>query len=67
MSLHQNGDNSYFLLLQRKSLRLKADNGNFNFPTQFHLGGTSNRFDATESTEVSFNGKVSFFSRLQCY
>ena len=39
-------------------LKGKADNKNVNFSTQFCLGGTSNRFSATQSREVSLNGNV---------
>ena len=40
----------------------KADNKNFNFPTQFCLGNISNGFSATESREASLNGNVYDFS-----
>ena len=43
-------------------LKVKADNKNVNFSTQFCLGGTSNRFSATQSREVSLNGNVYDFS-----
>ena len=39
-------------------MKIKADNENVNFPTQFGLGSISNRFSATESREVSLNGSV---------
>ena len=41
--------------------KFKADN-NVNFPTQFCLGSISNGFSATESREISLNGKVYDFS-----
>ena len=50
------------LLMEKKSLNLKVDNKNVNFPTQFCLGSTSNGFRATESREVSLNGNVFEFS-----
>ena len=48
--------------MEKKSLNLKVDNKNVNFPTQFCLGSTSNGFRATESREVSLNGNVFEFS-----
>ena len=49
-------------LLTEKIFKFKADNKNFNFPTQFCLGSISNGFSATESREVSLNGNVYDFS-----
>ena len=49
-------------LLMEKKCEFKAGNKNVNFPTQFCLGSISNRFSATESREVSFNGSVYYFS-----
>ena len=46
----------------KEILICKADNKNFNFPTQFCLGNISNRFSATESREASLNGNVYDFS-----
>ena len=40
----------------------KADNKNFNFPTQFFLGSISSWFSNTNSREVSLNGNVYDFS-----
>ena len=40
----------------------KADNGNFNFPSRFCLGSTSNDFDRDDLKEVSFKGNVYDFS-----
>ena len=57
-SFHVNGDNSYFLLMEKKSLNLNLINKNFNFPTQFCLRSKSNGFGATESREVSLKGDV---------
>ena len=44
--------------MEKKSLKLKADNNNVNFPTQFCLWLICNGFSATESIEVSLNGNV---------
>ena len=50
------------LLMEKKSLSLKGDNENVNFPTQFCFGNISNGFSAAESREVSLNGNVYYFS-----
>ena len=50
------------LLMEKKSLSLELTKKNINFPTQFCLGTISNRFNATESREVSLNGNVYDFS-----
>ena len=42
--------------------KLKVDNKNANFPTQFCLGSISNGFSNTESREVFLNGNVYDFS-----
>ena len=46
----------------KETFKLKPDNKNVNFPTQFCLESISNRFSATESKEVSLNGNVYDFS-----
>ena len=61
-SLHYNADNSYLFFNEKEILKCKADNKNFNFPTQFCLGSISNGFSATESREVSLNRNVYDFS-----
>ena len=62
LSLHFNGDNSCFLLMERKSLIFEIDNENINFPTQFCLRSISNGFSATEYKEISLKGRVYDFS-----
>ena len=62
LSLHYNADNSYLFVDLKEIFKLKADNKNINFPTQFSLGSISNEFSATESREVSLNGNVYDFS-----
>ena len=62
LSLPYNADNSYLFANGKEIFKLKAHNKNVNFPTQFCLGSISNRFSATESREVSFNGNVYGFS-----
>ena len=53
----------FTLFVNGKELfKLKADNKDVNFPTQFNLGSISNGFSATESNEVSLNGNVYDFS-----
>ena len=43
---------------EKEIFKFNGDNKNVNFPTQFSLESISNRFSATESREVSLNGKV---------
>ena len=45
-----------------KVFKLKADNKNVNFPSQFCLGSISNGFSTIESIQVSLNGNVYGFS-----
>ena len=47
------------VLVQQK---IKADNKNVNFPTQFGLGNISNKFYYFKSEEVSLNRSVYHFS-----
>ena len=47
------------LLMEKK---IKANNKNVNFPTQFCLRSISNRFSATDFREVSLNGNEYYFS-----
>ena len=58
MSLHYNCDNSYLFVNGKVIYKFKADNKNFNFPTQICLGNVSNGFDAIDSREVSLKGNV---------
>ena len=62
LSLHYNDDNSYLFVDGKEIFKFKADNENVNFPTQFCLRSISNGYSATESREVSLNGKVHDFS-----
>ena len=61
-SLHYNANNSYLFINGKEIFKIKADNKNVNFPTQFCLRSISNGFSATESREVSLNGNVYDFS-----
>ena len=58
MSLHYNGDNSDLFINGKEAYNFKADNKNFNFPTQFCFGSITNGFCATESREASLKGYV---------
>ena len=46
----------------KKSGNCKANNNNVNFPIQFWLGSTSEKFGKVESEEVSFKGNIYDFS-----
>ena len=61
LSLHHS-DNSYLFVNGKEIYKFKADNGNFNFPSRFCLGSTSNDFDRDDLKEVSFKGNVYDFS-----
>ena len=60
--MHFNADNSYLFVNGKEIFKIKADNKNVNFPTQFCLRRISDGFCATESREVSLNGNVYYFS-----
>ena len=62
MSLHYNDENSYLFVNTKKNLQVRANNKNVNFPSQFCLGRTSNKFDYVEAEEVSLKGNVYDFS-----
>ena len=62
MSLHCNDDKSYLFVNGKEINKFKADNRSVNFPTQFCIGSISNKFDCTESEEVSFKGNDYDFS-----
>ena len=62
LSLHYNDDNSYLFVNGKEIYKFKASNKNVNFPSQFCLGSTSNKFDNVESEEASFKGNVYDFS-----
>ena len=55
MSLHYNAYNSYLFVNGKETFKLKADNKNVEFLTQFILGNISNGFSVFESKEVSLN------------
>ena len=54
--------NSYLFAKGNEVSKIKVNNKNVNFPTQFCLASISNGFSATESREVSLNGNVYDFS-----
>ena len=62
MCLHYNSDNSYLFLNGKEIYEFKTSNKNVNFPSQFCLGGISNKFDYFDSEEVSLKGDVYDFS-----
>ena len=62
LSLHHNGDKSYFCVNGKKIYNLKVDNKNIKFPVQFCSGNISEKFNALESREVSFKGNLCDFS-----
>ena len=56
--MHYKGDNSYLFVNGKEIYKVKADNKNVNFLTQFCLGSISCEFDALESREESLKGTV---------
>ena len=48
--------------MKKKVFKFNADNKNVNVATQFCLGTISNRFSATESSEVSWKWNMCNFS-----
>ena len=50
------------LFMEKKSLKIKADNKNGNIPTHFCLESISNGVNANESREISLNANVYDFS-----
>ena len=60
--LGHNHDNSYLFVNGKEIVKFKANNKNFNFPTQFCLGTIPNGSSASESREVSLKGNVYDFS-----
>ena len=62
LTLRYHSDNSYLLVNGKEFFRLKANNKNVNFPTQFCLENISNGFGATESEEVSLKENLYDFS-----
>ena len=62
LSLHYNDDDSYLFVNRTKIYKLKADNKNFNFSTQFCLGSISKKIDVVESTKVYLKGNLYNYS-----
>ena len=62
LSLHYDADNSYLFVNGKEIFKLKTDNKNIDFPSQFYLGSISNEFSTNKSREVSLNGNVYDFS-----
>ena len=62
LSLHYSRDNSYLFVGGKEIYKIKANNGNVNFPTQFYLENIFSGFVAVESREVSLKGNVCYFS-----
>ena len=64
-------DKVYLFVNGEGIFKLKADNQNVNFPTQFVLGSISNGFSNAESNAVSLRGSILkcvwFLGRLQFY
>ena len=60
--MHSSPDNSYFFVNEKEIFKLKANNKNFNFPSEFCLGSMFNAFNPAESREVSLNGNMYDFS-----
>ena len=58
LSLYCNGDNSYLYVIRKEMCKFKTDNENVNFPSQFCLGSTSNKFEYVNVEEVSFKRNV---------
>ena len=56
LSLHYNHNNSYLFINGKVNFKLKANNENVNFLTEFCLGSISNGFEAIDSREVSLKG-----------
>ena len=65
LSLHYNGDNSYFFVNGKEIFIFKANNGNANFAIRFCLRSASDGFHATESRELSLGGNV-YDSSVSC-
>ena len=57
-SLHYDYSNSYVFVNEQKVFMFKANNKNFNFPTQFCLENMSYRFGATDSRELCPKGNA---------
>ena len=55
-------NNDHLFLNEKEIFKFKADNKNFIFATQFCLGSLSNRFGATESSDISLKGHAYYFS-----
>ena len=57
LKFDDNGDSS-FLFVNGKKIMIKGNNKSLTFPSQFHLGSISEKFDKNGSREVSFKGNV---------
>ena len=64
LSLHHKHDNRHLFINRKKiySQKLKADNNNVNFPSQFCLESISEKFNRNESSELSFKEFFDDFS-----
>ena len=62
LSLHYNGDYSYWFVNGKEIFKFKANNGNTNFPNRFCLRSISDEFHANESRQVSLEEIVCDFS-----
>ena len=58
LSLHYNADNTYLFINGKEIFKVKANNKNINFQTQFYLRSISNGYGATDSREVSLKRNV---------
>ena len=54
----------YLFANGKKIFKIKANNKNVTFPAQFRLGSVSNRFNNTESREVSLNQICMIFQSI---
>ena len=50
--------------MEKKSISLKANNKNVNFPSQFCLGRISNKSDYVDAEEVSLKGNAYDFQSI---
>ena len=60
--MHYNNGNSYLFVNGEEFYKFKASNKNNNFPSQFCLGGISDKFDSFDAKEVFLKGSVFDFS-----
>ena len=62
LGLHYNGDYNCLFVYGEKIHKIKANNKNVDFPSQFCLASISEKHDGVESCELSFKGNVYNFS-----